>query len=170
MTLIGLSVYTPGDVASIWAAPADSSKKSRQKDTGQVVPTSLWIDVYSNQSLLDGKPLPVGMEIRAYDPQGTLSGKFTVTTTGGYGVMPVYGDDPTTILDEGAISGDLITVVVGDLRTCTTPAEVRWGAPSDLLQPGGLLQVDLEAFSKVAHEKESRPGGRKGAPDCPSVK
>ena len=170
MVLIGLWVHMPGDVASIWAAPTGGSKKWSNKDTEQLVPTNIWIDLYSTQSVMDGEPLPVGTEIRAYDPQGTLSGKFTVTTPGSYGVMPVYGDDPATLQDEGAITGDLITVVAGDLRTCTTPAEVRWAAPGDVLQPGDLLQVDLEAFSKVAREKESRPDGRSGAPACPSVK
>jgi len=60
----------------------------------EVVPTEEWANFYGLGSTLNGQPLPVGVVIRAYDPQGVVCGQFRVTRAGCYGLMPVYGDDP----------------------------------------------------------------------------
>jgi hypothetical protein len=149
MGMVGLWVQMRGDVVGIWASSTDNFSTEQRTNTDEPVPTNLWINLYSTQSALNAEPLPLGTQIRAYDPQGTLSGKFTVTMAGNYGLMPIYGDDPSTPQDEGAVPGDLITVTVDDFRTFTTPAEVRWTAPGD------LLQVDLAAFSGLSTTEES---------------
>ncbi len=74
-------------------------------------PTPWWVDFVGQQSTLDGQLLPVGAVVRAYDPTGVLAGQVEVTA-GGWYLVPVYGDDPMTPLDEGAQSGDRIAFTV----------------------------------------------------------
>ncbi len=62
------------------------------------------VDFWGEQSTLNDQPLPVGAVIRAYDPTGVLAGRAEVSLSGWY-LMPVYGDDPLTELDEGTIPG-----------------------------------------------------------------
>ncbi len=149
MAMMGLWVQMDGGLVTVGASSTDSPSMSQRTGIEEPMPTTLWINLYGTQSVLDIEPLPLGTQIRAYDPQGTLCGKFTVTMAGNYGLMPIYGDDPSTPQDEGAVPGDLITVTVGDVRTLTTPAEVRWTAPGD------LLEVDLAAFSGLSTTEES---------------
>ena len=103
-----------------------------------VVPTDKWVMFYSLESTLNGQPLPVGAVIRAYDPQGVVCGQHQVTEAGRYGLMPVYGDDPLTEVDEGAVPGDRIRLTVnGAAATVTGPDEPVWVTFAD------LKQVDL---------------------------
>ena len=54
-------------------------------------------------------------EIAAYDSTGTLVGYFYVQNNGQYGDMVIYGDSSaTTTIDEGATSGEKLTVRVWD--------------------------------------------------------
>src|SRR3990172_1004885 len=82
----------------------------------RLVPTTVWMNLYSPESLLDGQPLPVGAVVRAYDPQGVLCGEFVVAQLGKYGLMPIYADDPGTPWDEGAVPGDRIELRVDGRR------------------------------------------------------
>ena len=57
--------------------------------------------------------LEVGDMVTFFDREGTLCGKWVVRDKGAYGLMAVYGDDPTTEdVDEGAREGELLTVKV----------------------------------------------------------
>jgi len=99
------------------------------------------MNVYSPSSLLDEEPLPPGTLVEAYDPQGALSGRFVVVQAGKYGLMPLYGDDPSSPLDEGALPGDTIVFWVNGNRAASTPAQVRWTTYGD------VQRVDLYASS-----------------------
>ena len=60
--------------------------------------------------------LEVGDLVEFFDPDGVLCGKWTVRDKGAYGLMAVYGDDPTTAeVDEGAEKGDELTVRVNGI-------------------------------------------------------
>lgn len=60
--------------------------------------------------------LEVGDLVEFFDPDGVLCGKWTVRDKGAYGLMAVYGDDPTTAgIDEGAEKGDELTVRVNGI-------------------------------------------------------
>ena len=49
--------------------------------------------------------------------------------------MPVYGDDPSTEVDEGAIPGDLLELRINGIRARVTgPDEPVWTAMGDLKQ------------------------------------
>ncbi|HID30637.1 MAG TPA: T9SS type A sorting domain-containing protein [Desulfobacterales bacterium] len=79
---------------------------------GNAVPTPTNVDFYGSLTI-DGKPAPVGTVVQAFDPQGVLSGKFTVRHAGIFGFAHVYGDDEMTpYKDEGAQQGDAITFYV----------------------------------------------------------
>jgi hypothetical protein len=100
-----------------------------------VVPTDKWVMFYGLESTLNGQPLPVGAVIRAYEPQGVVCGHYQVTEAGRYGLMPVYGDDPLTEVDEGAVPGDRIRLTVnGAAATVTGPDEPVWVTFADLKQ------------------------------------
>ncbi len=59
---------------------------------------------------VDGQSAEIGDEVAVYDPDGVLCGLFILHTTGQYGMLHVYGDDPTTPeIDEGAKEGDALT-------------------------------------------------------------
>jgi hypothetical protein len=101
----------------------------------EVVPTEEWADFYGLGNTLNGQPLPVGVVIRAYDPQGVVCSQFRGTRAGCYGLMPVYGDDPLTEVDEGAVRGDQIKFAVnGVAATVTGPNEPLWVTFANLRQ------------------------------------
>ena len=98
------------------------------------------MNFYGLECTLDGQPLPAGSVITVRDPEGILCGEFTVTQAGRYGVIPVYGDDISTQVDEGALPGDSLHFYInGILATVTGPDEPVWTAMGD------LKQVNLQA-------------------------
>lgn len=52
--------------------------------------------------------LKAGDVIEVTDPDGTICGVFLANKDGQYGFLHVYGDDPSTIEDEGAVLGDVL--------------------------------------------------------------
>jgi len=104
-----------------------------QADSGSVVPTNKWVNFYGLENTIDGQPLQVGLVITAYDPQGVLCGEFEVEEAGRYGVMAVYGDDPLTDADEGAVFGDRIEFRVNGVQAVASgPDEAAWTVMGDL--------------------------------------
>jgi len=119
------------------AGPVDATPDSdgTSYTLGSLVPTNKWVNFYSLQSTLDGQPLPVGTVVTAHDPQGVVCGEFLVTQAGRYGLMPIYGDDPLTEVDEGAIPGDPFEFRINGIpATATGPDEPIWTAMGDLKQ------------------------------------
>ena len=111
----------------------------------QVHPTPWFVDfVGQGGSTLDGKPLPKGAVVRAYDPTGALAGETTVPLAGWY-LVSVYGDDPQTPdLDEGADSGDRIAFTVdGHPAVPLGPDAPVW------VGSGSRLHVELRACTLV---------------------
>ena len=49
---------------------------------------------------INGLPAEVGDEVAVLDPSGVVCGQWTVTTSGQYGFMNIYGDDAGTPADE----------------------------------------------------------------------
>lgn len=92
--------------------------------SAQPYPGPSFTNYYSSTTLFNGVPVPVGSIIRAYDPNGVLSGVDTVgvgptAPAGFFGFMNVYGDQPETPgLDEGAVNGDAINFTING-RTAT---------------------------------------------------
>ena len=64
---------------------------------------------------IDGIKASAGDEIAFFDQQDVLCGLYIVKTSGAYGIVHVYGDDPSTVnIDEGANEGDLLHIRVWD--------------------------------------------------------
>jgi subtilisin-like proprotein convertase family protein len=112
---------------------------------GMETATASWVNFYGTAFTAEGLPLPAGTHILAYDPDGSLCGAVEMETAGRYGLLPCYGDDPTTPgIDEGAQPGDLIRLYVeGDVEARATGT---W------TQHGDGWQVDLgPAVSGASH-------------------
>jgi hypothetical protein len=108
------------------------------RSSDELHPTPWFVDFVGEQSTLGGQPLPVGAVVRAYDPSGLLAGRTEVTLSGWY-LMPVYGDDPLTELDEGAESGDPITFTVDDYSAIPLGPD-----PPVWVAAGSRAHVELE--------------------------
>lgn len=73
----------------------------------ELVPSYKYMVVYGTGDLEKGDV------VEFFDRDGTLCGRWVVNEEGAYGLMAVYGDDPTTAdLDEGAKDGELLTIKV----------------------------------------------------------
>ncbi len=76
-----------------------------------------------------------GDEVAFFDPQGIICGRYIVTAPQEYFPLAVYGDDADTgAIDEGAVSGDNLTVKVWHA------ASGREFSGSALVLTGGSLQ------------------------------
>lgn len=113
-----------------------------------VTPPRSWIDLCGMQASFAGVPIPPGAVVVVSDPQGTRCGEFWVEFAGIYGVMPCYGDDPTTDSDEGPLPGERLSFTING--TAATPQPVArngTAVPAGTLvtwtQSGDLWQVDL---------------------------
>lgn len=105
----------------------------------QVTTTDEWVCFYGRNSLFNGKPIPIGTVIDAYDPNGIHCGSFTVTNSGQYGFLFVYRDNfLTEDIDEGAVPGDTISFKINGVW-----AKTRGPDPSVWTQRGDILEVDI---------------------------
>jgi hypothetical protein len=69
-------------------------------------------EYYGRVLLHNGSDAPAGTEIKAYDSNGTLCGRFVVENDGYYGLLSCKGDDNETPEDEGAIAEEIISFTI----------------------------------------------------------
>jgi hypothetical protein len=81
------------------------------------------MNFYGVLTLPDATAAPTGTVVLAIDPQGVICGATATWEVGQYGLLACYADDPDTPVDEGAVSGDTIRLVVGE---GTPPAPGSW--------------------------------------------
>ncbi|UCD17551.1 MAG: T9SS type A sorting domain-containing protein [Candidatus Zixiibacteriota bacterium] len=119
-----------------------------------------WTDFYGSASYYNGNLMPVGSVIDAYDVDGTLCGSDTVTYAPGiYGFMAVFGDEPETEEDEGALLYQPITFTINGRSADTNgPDDALW------LGRGVRLEVNLSATALVSMEKVTMPADQYAAP------
>jgi hypothetical protein len=138
ITLVMIAVVASFAATLLPGGDDEGNPGGARADSGSVISTNTWVCFYGLESTLDGSPLPVGAEITAWDPQGALCGRVIVTDAGRYGLMTVYGDDPLTAADEGAVFGDWLEFRVDGVEaTVIGPDEPTWTAMGD------LREVDL---------------------------
>jgi hypothetical protein len=119
--------------AGIWGTAKLGSAIKGSSVNPPITPTNEWVSFWSDSTYFEGQPVKAGDIIEAFDPQGVHCGSFTVTATGRYGLMPVYCDDTTTTVDEGARSGDVITFKINGYAARTYgPAQPTWTANGDV--------------------------------------
>lgn len=105
----------------------------------QVIPTNGWVNFFSLNTQLNGKPVSVGAVIDAYDPDGVHCGTFTVSKEGQYGFLFVYRDDALTPdMDEGASPGDTIRFKINGISARALGPE-----PNIWTSNGDILEVNL---------------------------
>jgi hypothetical protein len=133
-----------------------------------VTPTWEWVD-FKGSVTFNGQPAPVGSIVDAYDPDldaihvppGKVHcGTFTVTSSGLYGYMAVYRDDPyppNDATDEGADPGDTISFKVMGRNALATGNRV-WTSSGD------TSTVNLSATGIVAVTGVSYPNDTVAAP------
>jgi len=56
----------------------------------------------------------IGDILTVKDPDGIICGKFVINKKNKYGFIHVYGDDPSTSIDEGAKPGDILTFLLNN--------------------------------------------------------
>jgi hypothetical protein len=133
----GVSTTVTGDTVYVCMFGSKMGMYSVQRfikePARQVIPTNEWVNFWSDSSYVDGRRLDTSDVIDAYDPQGTLCGRFAVKESGKYGMMPVYRDDASTATDEGAEPGDLITFQINGYPAYVSGAERPiWTANGDI--------------------------------------
>ncbi len=109
---------------------------SAQSNENHPTPTNEWINIFGDGIELNGELLAVGTHIIARDAQGTICGEFVVTTPGRFGFMPIYRDDPSTSMDEGARPGESISLYFNDLKL---PKQITWTSFGDLIDIAPLI-------------------------------
>jgi hypothetical protein len=141
-TVNGIPARTDGPDQPVWTANGDL--KQVNLVVSSVRPTNEWVNFYSQNTTLNGQPVPVGTLIEAFDPQGTKCGETIVSHAGWYGLLQCYRDDPDTPEDEGAVPEDTITFRVAGLATTTNgPDTPRWTSNGD------VRQVDLAGIAST---------------------
>ena len=124
---------TPGGGASKGLASSSTDQ--------HVCPTNQWMGIHG-QLIAGGVPAEPGTVVEATDAAGNTAGWFAVHHAGAYGYMPIYLDDPDTEKDEGAASGEWLTLRV-DGRA--TDYRVQWSEFGDLVQ----LDMDVDCVSST---------------------
>jgi Secretion system C-terminal sorting domain/Viral BACON domain len=95
---------------------------------GGVYATTRWMNLYSRNLTLDGKPVASGSVVEAFSKDGLKVGSFVMTKSNKFGFMPVYADDPTTSVVEGVIPGESFTLAINGNATSE---EFVWGNVGD---------------------------------------
>jgi hypothetical protein len=124
-----------------------------------VIPTPYWTSFFDSATTFNGRPVPVGSIIQAYDDSlGVLCGQDTVHIPGYYGFMPVYGDDPNTKgIYEGALPGHRIRFTINGRLATVVSGDPTWTDQTE-------KQVRLAAAATVSFSVISFPGTMIGAP------
>lgn len=138
VVLVFTGTLRPGSDEPVSAAGTIAAVRDVGKNTyvfGSLAPTNEWVNFYGLESTFGRDLLPFGTMITAYDPQGVVCGEFIVTQEGRYGLMPVYRDDPSTVVDEGAVPGDTINFRLDGVRANIVGPDLPvWTAMGDLKQ------------------------------------
>jgi hypothetical protein len=106
----------------------------------------------------------VGATVTAIDPDGVICGAVRIAVEGQYGLLPCYGDDPTTAEDDGAEAGDSIVLVV-EGRTLGRGTWTAHGERQQVIlgDMGGLFELYLSLIVKTVGQQGSNTGSEGGA-------
>jgi len=90
--------------------------------------TPIMVD-FIGEFMINGEPGKVGDEIGVFTENDLPCGACVVTKPGQYGILHVYGDDPTTEETEGALPGGSLIFKVWDkeleVEFTISPEEIR---------------------------------------------
>lgn len=93
--------------STVWNAGVDAKEVNLDVEMPYVA-TNEWADFWGTLTI-GGTPAPVGTILAAYDADGVYMGDVILDEAGQFGFLHAYGDDGTTVADEGAETGDAVT-------------------------------------------------------------
>jgi len=171
-TINGIPARPDGPDDVIWTT--NGALKQVNLIVSSVRPTNEWVNFYSQNTTLNGQPVPVGTLVEAFDPQGTKCGETIVNHAGWYGLLLCYRDDPETPEDEGAVPGDTIAFrVAGSPAAASGPDTPQWTSNGDIrevdlaartvpcydfLPPAGVGAEDVQLVAAHWREHPGHPG------------
>ena len=100
---------------------------------GRLHPVYDFMGIHGSLTIAD-EPAPLGTLVEVYDGEGNLAGMTEVRHPGVYGFLPIYRDNLSSPVDEGADTGEWLTVHVNGRSTAQ---QVQWTAFGD------AVEVDL---------------------------
>ncbi len=100
---------------------------------------------------INAMPAKPDDEIAFFDLSGQLCGLFIVKQSGQYGFLHVYGDDPASQADEGAISGETLYIKVWDSQT-----DIEYQGDNIRLTPGTQMGSVLPSIVPPQWQANSR--------------
>ncbi len=121
--------YNPILLTSFKAAPMSQS----------LIPTREWANLYGDGLTIDGELIAAGSVVEVFDEHGVLCGAALVEANGRLSFTPIYIDDKSTELDEGADYGSVVSVSVNG-----EPAEQSFtiGGFGDAIRAGALTSLE----------------------------
>ena len=112
---------------------------------GRLHPVRDFMGIHGNLSL-KGQPAPWGTVVEVVDTDGNLAGMVEVHRPGYYGFLPIYRDNPGSAVDEGADTGEWLTLRVNGLSTGEV---VQWTEFGDVMQ----LNIWMDDGGRVPPQK-----------------
>ena len=138
MNTDGSLVY-PGSAPVTVAAENPRAKAARLAAATGIKPTTSWMNLYSRNLTLDGKPVASGAVINAVSPSGVKIGGFTMKQAGVFGFMPVYSDAGSSDAVTGLKAGDKFTLTVNGTQT---QESFVWTSNGDRLEVAKLTSAN----------------------------
>ncbi|MBD3401630.1 DUF4397 domain-containing protein, partial [candidate division GN15 bacterium] len=96
-------------------AESDSRQAATSSMSSGVTATTQWVNLYSRDLTLDGRPVAAGTPITAHAADGRVVGALTVSRNGEFGFMPVYGK--TSAQEAGIEAGETFYLEINGART-----------------------------------------------------
>lgn len=122
-TTASATLTYPGMLPRVWANPFLQSFKAAPM-SATVLPTREWVNLYGDGLTIDGQMLAAGSVVEVFDESGVLCGTALVERNGRLNFTPIYIDDKSTDLDEGADYGGMVSVSING-----EPAQEAFGVP-----------------------------------------
>jgi hypothetical protein len=149
--ILSTSEYTGPDPLTWTDGASEQVDINAEDHFTPVAQTATWMDLWGTFTI-DGFDAKVGDEVGVFVGNDCF-GAYKVDTSGFYGFLPVYGNDPVTPAKDGADPGDLLTIKIWDSNegveyTLTT---ADYTGPDPLTWTDGIVeQVDIHATDILA--------------------
>lgn len=128
--------------------PALTVEPPRSPD-GRLHPVPDFMGIWGTL-VLDGRPAPKGTVVDVLDTEGNLAGTVECDRVGFYGFLPIYRDDPDTDVDEGAETGEELSVWVNGHMS---GGRVQWTEFGDVVR----LNLDVNAVPESSALLQNYP-------------
>ncbi|TAK58558.1 MAG: T9SS type A sorting domain-containing protein [Bacteroidetes bacterium] len=104
----------PENTPTASPASAVSAKQPARKQASLTsVSLPFAVFAYGTSVTINNSLVPAGTEIKAVDADGIICGSAKFVADGVF-ALPMYADDPATTVDEGAVPGEQVTVIIGN--------------------------------------------------------